>query len=191
LTKWSWLIWLMGRQKSGISMLSMQRMLEIRNCKDVWTLGHKIRKALANRGAHHKLVVLMEMDDTYFGVPKPGKRGRGAGGKVKVVVAVETPENKPRFAAICMVPRVSGEEIQTLVRERLAAEMMVKTDDWQGYSVLDGSPGRHEWLVLGSGKEAVKVLPWVHTLIANINRDYGADSLTSGKRRFSEHSHRV
>jgi hypothetical protein len=26
----------------------------------------------------------------------------------------------------------------------------------------------HEWLVPGLGKEAAKVLPWVHTLIANI-----------------------
>jgi len=56
-----------------------------------------------------------------------------------------------------------------LVRERLAAEVVIKTDGWQGYSFLDATPGvRHEWLVPGSGKEAPKVLPWVHTLIANI-----------------------
>ncbi len=110
------------------------------------------------------------MDDTYFGAPKPGKRGRGAAGKAKVVVAVETPTaKKPRFAAMRMVPRVSSAEIQPLVRERLATEAVIKTDGWQGYSFLDASPGvRHEWLVPGSGKEAPKVLPWVHTLIANI-----------------------
>jgi len=169
LTKWFWLIWLMGRQKSGISMLSLQRMLEIKSYKTVWTMGHKIRKALADRDAHYKLAGLMEMDDTYFGAPKPGKRGRGAAGKAKVVVAVETPQDKPRFAAMRLVPRVSGEEIQALVRERLVKEVVVKTDGWQGYSVLDDPPRRrHEWLVPGSGKEAVKVLPWVHTLIANI-----------------------
>ena len=33
LTKWFWMIWLMGRQKSGISMLSLQRMLEIKSYK--------------------------------------------------------------------------------------------------------------------------------------------------------------
>ena len=37
LTKWFWMIWLMGRQKSGISMLSLQRMLEIKTYKTVWT----------------------------------------------------------------------------------------------------------------------------------------------------------
>jgi hypothetical protein len=36
-------------------------------------------------------------------------------------------------------------------------------------TVLDTSPDlQHQWLVPGSGKEAPKVLPWVHTLIANI-----------------------
>jgi len=92
LTKWFWLIWLMGRQKSGISMLSMQRMLEIKTYKTVWTMGHKIRKALADRDAHYKLAGLIEMDDTYFGAPKPGKRGRGAAGKAKVVVGGGNPE---------------------------------------------------------------------------------------------------
>ena len=169
LTKWFWLIWLMGRQKSGVSMLSMQRMLEIKSYKTVWTMGHKIRKAMADRDSYYKLAGLIEMDDTYFGAPKPGKRGRGAAGKAKVVVAVETPGNKPRFAAMRMVPRVNGEEIQALVRERLVQEAVVKTDGWQGYSFLDGSPQHHhEWLVPGSGKEAPKVLPWVHTLIGNI-----------------------
>jgi transposase-like protein len=110
---------------------------------------------MAARDADYKLAGLIEMDDTYFGAPKPGKRGREAAGKSKVEVA---PADKPRFAAMRIVPRVSSEEIQSLVRERLATEAVIKTDGWQGYSFLDASPGlRHEWLV-----------PWVHTLIANI-----------------------
>jgi hypothetical protein len=132
LSKWFWLIWLMGRQKSGISMLSMQRMLEIKTYKTLWTLGHKIRKALADRDANYKIAGLFAMDDTYFGVPKPGKCGRGAAGKAKVALAVETPGNKPRFAVMHMVPRVSGKEIQALVKARLAAEVVVKIDGWQG-----------------------------------------------------------
>ena len=50
LHKWFWMIWLMGRQKSGISMLSLQRMLEIKTYKTVWTMGHKIRQALDGIG---------------------------------------------------------------------------------------------------------------------------------------------
>jgi transposase-like protein len=161
------MIWLMGRQKSGISMMSLQRMLDISSYKTVWTMGHKIRKAMAERDAKYKLAGLIEMDDTYVGAPKPGKRGRGAAGKAKVVVAVETPDDKPRFATMAIVPRVSGEEVQALVNERLMAQTVIRTDGWQGYSFLDDSPHQHEW-VQGSGPNAMKVLPWVHTLIANI-----------------------
>jgi hypothetical protein len=82
-------------------------------------MGHKIRKALADRDADYKLAGLIEMDDTYFGAPKSGKRGRGAAGKAKVVVAVETPGSKPRFATMHLVPRVSGQEIEALVQARL------------------------------------------------------------------------
>jgi hypothetical protein len=168
LTKWFWLIWLMGRQKSGISMLSMQWMLEIKSYKTLWTMGHKIRKALTDRDANYKLAGLIEMDDAYFGAPKPGRRCRGAAGKAKVVVTVETPANKPRFADMHMVPRVSGKENQALVRGVLVEEVVVKTDGCQGYRVLDNPPGRHVKVVPALGPEAVKLLPWLYTLIANV-----------------------
>ena len=97
-------------------------------------MGQKIRRALADRDAHYKLAGLIEMDDTYFGTPKPGQRGCGAASKAKVVVAVETPGNKPKFEAILMVSKISGQEIQSLVRERLVAEVIGKTDGWPGYT---------------------------------------------------------
>jgi hypothetical protein len=48
-------------------------MLEIKSYKTVWTMGHKIRKAMAERDAYYKLAGLIEIDDTYFGSPKSGK----------------------------------------------------------------------------------------------------------------------
>jgi len=81
-------------------MLSLQRMLEIKSYKTLWIMGHKIRQAMSDRDADYKLAGLLEMDDTYFGAPKPGKRGRGAAGKSKVVVAMETLKDKPRFATM-------------------------------------------------------------------------------------------
>ena len=137
LRKWFWMIFLMGRQKSGASMLSLQRILEIRTYKTVWVMGHKIRKAMAERDAGYKLAGLIEMDDTYIGGPKPGKHGRGAAGKSKVLVAVETLEDKPRFAAMRQVPRVSSDEIKAMAQACLAAEVV----------------GPHRWLAGLSGFE--------------------------------------
>jgi len=162
------MIFLMGRQKSGASMLSLQRLLKIRAYKTVWSMGHKIRKAMADRDAAYQLVGLLEMDDAYFGATKPGKRGRGASGKAKVVVAVETPGDKPRFAAMRQVPKVSRHDIKSMTQECLVAQATVRTDGWQAYRVLAELPHRHEPVVTGSGKNAVHLFPWVHTLIANV-----------------------
>jgi hypothetical protein len=87
-------------------MLSLQRILRFRTYKTVWTMCHKIRQALAARDAPYQLAGPLEMDDTFFGAPKPGKRGRGVAGKAKVVVAVETPGAKPHFATMCPVPKL-------------------------------------------------------------------------------------
>ena len=167
LPKWFWMILLIGRQKSGISMLSLQRLLEIKSYKTVWTMGHKIRKAMAERDAYYQLAGLIEMDDAYFGPKKPGKRGRGAAGKAKVVVAVETRGDKPRFAKMRQVPTVSGPEIVSHWEDCLKEEAVVRTDGWPAYRALASGTRQHEPTVVEEGANAVKVLPWVHTLIAN------------------------
>lgn len=63
LRNWFWMIFLRGRQKSGASMLSLQRLLEIRTYKPVWAMGHKIRQAMAARAADYQLAGLIELDD--------------------------------------------------------------------------------------------------------------------------------
>jgi hypothetical protein len=76
----------MGRQKSSTSTRVLGRMLEINSYDTVWTIWHKVRKAMADRDATHKLAGLIEMDDPYFGTSKPGMRCRRAVVKAKLVV---------------------------------------------------------------------------------------------------------
>jgi len=162
------MIFLMGRQKSGISMLSLQRMLEIKGYRTVWTMGHKIRKAMAERDAYYRLAGLIEVDDTYFGAPKSGKRGRGAAGKAKVVVAVETQHDKPGFATMQKVEHLSGDEISQVLTDRLEDNVVSRSDGWRAYGVLNCGNRTHQPVVVGTGENAVKVLPWVHSVIANV-----------------------
>jgi hypothetical protein len=116
----------MGRQKSGISMLSLQRLLEIKSYKTIWTMGHKIRKAMADRDASYQLAGLLEMDDAFFGPSKPGKRGRGAVGKAKVVVAVETDQDRPRFAKMRQVQEVSAQELVSHFKNCLMDDAIIR-----------------------------------------------------------------
>ncbi len=168
LVKWFWMIFLMGRQKSGIAMTSLQRMLEIGSYETVWTMGHKIRKAMSERDAQYELAGLMEIDDTYFGSPKPSKRGRGAAGKAKVEVAVEIREDKTRFATMQQVESMSEDDVSKAIDGRLGENVTARTDGWKAYGFLNAGKRKHQPVVVGSGKNAVKVLPWVHIMIANV-----------------------
>ena len=131
------MIFLMGRQKIGIAMTSLQRMPGIENYKTGWTMGHKIRKAMSEGDAQYELTGLIKNNHTYFDSPEPGKRGRGAAGKVEVVVALEVREDN-----------------------RLKA-----------HGFLKSGKRKHQPVVVGSGKNAVKVLPWIHIMIANVKRN--------------------
>ena len=66
------------------------------------------------------------------------------------------------------VPRVSGDEIKAMAQACLAAEVVARTDGWQAYRVLKSESSFHLPTVTGSGKNAVRLFPWVHTLIANV-----------------------
>jgi transposase-like protein len=168
LVKWFWMIFMMTRQKSGVSMLSLQRMLGISSYKTVWTMGHKIRKAMADRDARYQLAGLVEMDDTFLGPRKPGVRGRGARGKAKIVVGVESQGERPGFAVMKHVPAVDPEQILQVSCVKIAPQTTIRTDGWFAYSALESNGYVHEPHVVSKNKQALKQLRWVHVLAANL-----------------------
>ena len=148
LAKWFWMIFLMGRQKSGISMLSLQRMLEIKTYRTVWVMGHKIRKAMQDRDAYYKLAGLIEMDDSYFGASKPGKRGRGAEKKELVIVAVSAWTDKagnerPGFAHAFVDENAKADTIENILKRLGVSEdevapliKAIRSDGWRSYQTV-------------------------------------------------------
>ena len=88
LSKWFLAIYLFAGSKGGISALELQRQLGFRSDQTAFTWLHKIRSAMGVRGA--PLAGPVEVDETFIGGPRPGKRGRGAAGKTMVAGAVET-----------------------------------------------------------------------------------------------------
>jgi hypothetical protein len=92
------------------------------------------------------------MDDTYFGARKSGKRGRGAAGKAKVVVAVETHQDKPGFATTQKVQHLSGDEISQVLRDRLEQDVVSRSDGWRAYGVVNSGKRTHQPVIVGSGR---------------------------------------
>lgn len=158
----------MARQKSGVSILGMQRLLEIGSYKTAWLMGHKIRKAMTDRDDMYQLAGLVEMDEAFIGPQKSGKRGRGAEGKAKMLVSVENRGEKAGFAAMRPIEKASRSEISSLAYDKVSQGSTIRTDGWSAYRVLGEEGYDHEYVVLAKDKAGLKQLKWVHTLIANI-----------------------
>ena len=169
LRKWFWVIYLLSQSKHSYSILGLQKMLKIKTYRNAWLMAHKIRKALKDRDALYKLNGILEMDDSYFGARQvPGKRGRGAEQKSKVVVSVKVNDNnKPVFASMSVVSKIDKVNISQVAQDKIESGSKVKTDGWRAYNTLEKHGVEHIKKIIGDPKNASVVLPWVHTVIAN------------------------
>ncbi|NSW90275.1 MAG: IS1595 family transposase [Firmicutes bacterium] len=79
-------MYLVANDKRGRSALSISQVLDI-NYRTAWRLLHKIRHAMSERDAQYQLAGFVEMDDAYFGAPRPNTDGRGTT-KAKVAIAI-------------------------------------------------------------------------------------------------------
>lgn len=94
LTIWFWAIYLVARDKRGISAVQLSRELEIAY-SSAWYLLHRLRKAMGERDQDYVLSGIVELDDAYFGAPTAnGKRGRGTE-KTSALAAVSLSEQGP------------------------------------------------------------------------------------------------
>ena len=180
LLKWFWLIFRMATSKTGVSVAEMQRELEIKDYKTIWTMAHKIRKAMADRDAQYKLAGLVELDESFFGPASEGKRGRGARDKGLVVVAVsfwidEKGKERPGFAHAFVIENASAETIESVLKrlglpeeEIVPLIEIIRTDGWRSYQTASTELGIvHYRAVLRDPRDSMKLLPWTHRIIAN------------------------
>jgi len=162
--KWFWAIYLVGSDKRGCSAKRLQKMIDV-SYATAWLIIHKIRHAMIERDSLYKLSNIIEMDDSYFGGSAPGKRGRGAANKSKVIVAVENRGIAPGYAAMQVVERIDSKHLEYFAFRKIEEDQTIKTDDYPPYNVLDV-----DFYHLGEvvkGQEANEKLPWVHILIGN------------------------
>jgi transposase-like protein len=164
LRKWFWAIYLVGTDKRGCSAKRLETLLGV-NYVTAWLMIHKIRKAMADRDSRYMLHYVIEMDEAFFGGPYAGKRGRGAGNKSKVIVAVENRETSAGYAKMTVVDSLDGNTIGDVARDTIRSQAEIRTDDYSAYTVLDRL-FRHRGDTVRP-HEAQDMLPWVHILIGN------------------------
>ena len=82
----------------------------------------------------------IELDESYFGGVRKGKRGRGAAGKVAVFGILKR-GGKVFTQVVC---NTKTETLMPLIARKIAPDSVVYTDSYKSYSVLDVSHFYHE-----------------------------------------------
>jgi transposase-like protein len=136
LLMWFRAIWWVVGQKNGASAKGIQRMLELGSYQTAWSWLHKMRRAMVRPG-RDQLNGVIEIDETYVGGEKPGKRGRGALGKALVSVAVEDKgtDGMGRIR-LAVIPDASQENLASFAAQTVTPGSTIRTDDWTGYGTL-------------------------------------------------------
>ena len=139
LTMWFRAIWWITGQKNGVSALGLKRILGMGSYQTAWSWLHKMRTAMVRPG-RDRLTGVVEVDESYVGGEKPGKRGSGAEGKALVVVAVEDKADKGiGRIRMAIVPDASARSLTPFVKASIQEGSTVRTDGWHGYDLLKSS----------------------------------------------------
>ena len=81
----------------------------------------------------------IEVDESYFGGVRKGKRGRGAGGKVPVFGVLK----RGSRVYTKIIPDASGSTLIPIIESKVVPDSIVYSDCWKGYNTLDVSEFKH------------------------------------------------
>lgn len=158
LRSWFHAIFLMASTKTGISAKQLQRELGV-TYKTAWRMFKQIRKLMSENV--NPLTGEVEVDETYFGGKRKGKRGRGASGKSVVMGMVERNGN----AITKVVPDVKAKTLLPMIEQRVAKEnkTVVFTDELPSYHRIERLGYAHE-IVQHAAKQYVRGIAHVNTV---------------------------
>lgn len=155
-------IWHLVSQKTGVSAQNLKESMGFGSYETTWSWLHKLRRAMIRPG-RDKLNGVVEVDETFIGGIKEGKRGRGAEGKTLVVVATECLGKKCGRVRFQCIHDASEKNLLAFINDYIEEGSKIITDGWVGYSNIDKKKYEHEVRsIKGSGLQAHDLLPHVH-----------------------------
>ena len=101
---------------------------------------HRLRLLIFQNSPHLEMFDgEIEVDESYFGGHRKGKRGRGAAGKVAVFGLLK----RNGQVYIVAVPNTQTATLLPIIREQVKPDSIVYTDSYRSYDVLDVSEFSH------------------------------------------------
>jgi len=199
LRMWFLAIWHVTGEKHGASALGLQRVLGLGSYHTAWAWLHRLRRAMVRPG-RVRLYGTVQVDESYWGGERPGKRGRGAGGKSVLLAAVEHTGRRLGRIRLARVNDIRGETLVTTLKLLVEPGSHIETDGLAAYHGLAEAGYRHEVIRADSREE---LLPQVHLVVSLLKRwllgthqgavqashlDYYLDEFTFRFNRRTSHS---
>ena len=102
---------------------------------------HKLRQAIAIKQQERaaQFTGEIELDESYFGGHRKGKRGRGAAGKVAVFGLLK----RGGHVYTQIILDAKTDTLMPIIRQKIEPDSIVYTDYWRGYNALDVSEFKH------------------------------------------------
>jgi transposase len=129
LKSWFYAIYLMSATRCGISAKQIQRELGV-TYKTAWRMFKQIRSLLQEDTP--ALTGEVEVDETYVGGIRRGKRGRGAEGKTKVIGAVQ----RQGKVIARVVPDVKRHTLVPFMNAKVDRNATLYTDEFPSYDTM-------------------------------------------------------
>ena len=153
LTTWFYVIFLMAQTRGGISAKQIERETGV-TYKTAWRMCKYVRKCLEEN--HNPFNGEVEIDESYFGGKRKGKRGRGAEGKTAVMGMVQR-NGKLETRTIS---DAKAKTILPIVRLNVQPGTHVYTDEYKVYNALPAMGYKHDSI---PHSEKIYVQGRVHT----------------------------
>jgi transposase-like protein/predicted RNA-binding Zn-ribbon protein involved in translation (DUF1610 family) len=171
---WFHVMWLMMAQKTGLSAKNLCDTYGFGSYQTAWGWLQKFRSVMICRG-RERLVGRVEVDEAYVGGQKEGARGRGAEGKILVLVAVEgdSKEKLGRVRFRC-VEAIDQKTVAAFVRDYGEPGTKVVTDGLPVYANLTAAGFHHRPHIVTTGGDAARQqLDHVHLVLSLLKRWLG------------------
>lgn len=145
LKTWFEAMFWMATTRSGHSAKELQRRTGV-TYKTAWRMFKQIRTLLDENPSMFGKEV--EVDETYIGGVRPGKRGRGAEGKTAVIGIVQ---RKGKVVSK-VVTDTKRSTVMPLIQKNVAKHTIIYTDEYPVYDCVDKLGFEHETVNHGAGQ---------------------------------------
>ncbi|MDP6516765.1 MAG: IS1595 family transposase [Alphaproteobacteria bacterium] len=139
LQKWFYAMYLFTTTRHGVPAKEIQRQIGV-SYPTAFRMAHKIREYMGTVDGEPPLTGHVEVDETYVGGKRPGKRGRGAAGK-SVVFGILERAGGEVFTKV--VPDASRKSLVPEITRQVPKGTRISSDEWAPYRVLSALGYEH------------------------------------------------